>query len=278
MGGGRALFGVLLGIAIVAAAIYAGSRWLPEPEKDIEWVHSPESIIVQMKTSGGDDPITGFLSGLRPAPFTLYGDGTLIASEAADDCSLSGACQSVLESHLSEVEVRDLLVFIEDTGFFDFYYEQPQPPINGAPTTRIFAAVKDRQNAVTANALHYPNLEGAEWHQFRKLAEIRVRLSEVQEQILANTLHYRPAEGKISVLREASPVEGTVPEWSFAQVDISAATEIVMSADRLQELQISDVSTTYCWCPVQHNGRVYNVYYRPVLPYEENFPEFEPPQ
>ena len=281
--GGRAVLGVLLGVAIVIAAIVLGRRFLPNPDEKIEWVRRADAIIVQMESFGGDSMIWSLDA---PPSFTLYGDGTLIVSEATEGCGAAAddPCSArLLQSRLSDHDILELLQFIDGTGFLNFRYEQPVPPVQGAPTAYFYVSTKSAANAVRAGTLGWEPQGGAEWSEFRKLKTIDQRLQELRGQAVETSTPFAPAEGELKIVPLVANDLIGVPEWPFPQFDIAAAApstsdgHLRLSAGELALLELTDASAAYCWCSVQQSGRLFNVFYRPVLPFEENFPEFETP-
>jgi hypothetical protein len=85
--------------------------------------------------------------------------------------------------------------------------------------------------------------------------------------------------GELAVEEFAGLPEGP---WPYPEIDISGAisgaTEtIVLDEEELDALDLEAPAGESRWCPVDYEGRAFCVTYRPVLPFEENFPEFEPP-
>jgi hypothetical protein len=286
--GMRRLRDIGFGVAIVAltvgiiAGVVTAVQHIPRPATKIEWVQRADAIIVQMKSVGGPYKL-GFVD---PAPsLTLYGDGTLIFEEVPQACeTVSGFCSAytVLQSRLSDHDIQELLQFIDGTGFMNFSYEQPAPPVSDSATTYIYVSTKLAANAVRAYALGWEQ-SGQAWSEFRKLNKIRQRLH-LPNATAQRSNRYEPAEGELDIAPYVANDLIGVPEWPFPQFDIGAAApgselgRLRLSADQLAELQPADPSTTECWCQVQRSGRLFDVFYRPILPYEENFPEFDTTQ
>jgi hypothetical protein len=281
--GGRAILGVLLGVVLVAVVV-SFARCLPKPEEKIEWLRREDAIIVQMRSFGGDSMIA---SVDRAPSFTLYGNGTLIVSEEAQDCgTVSDPCSAtrLLQSRLSDHDIQGLLDFIDGTGFLDFRYEQPVPPVSGSATAYIYMSTRMAANAVRAYALGWEPQDGAEWSEFRKLNTIVQKLQDLREKAFETSTPFPPKEGELKIVPLVANDLIGVPEWRFPQFDIAAVApstsdgHLRLSPDELALLELTDASAAHCWCSVQQSGRLFNVIYRPVLPYEEHFPEFEAPQ
>jgi hypothetical protein len=272
---------VVLTVAVIAGVV-TGIRHIPRPEKKIEWVHSNASIIVQMKVNGFQGVESSGIDPYVIAPeFTLYGDGTLIASKTGSKCP----CR-LIRAKLSGDEVRDLLQYIEETGFFNFSYIEPGRP-ESAPITYIYAAVKEAQNisgrhvlvgtciADCTPPLHY-----------RKLGDIQERLEQVIEKTIAdgNAIdHY--ADTIVLTARVTNVITGrsTPPQWPIPQVDLATIANGSDFGSRRMEgdlaRQVQEVLADYRGeMDYLVNGQWYAAGYTPILPHADNFPEFEPPQ
>jgi hypothetical protein len=215
----------------------------------------------------------GFLSTPHDLPeFTLYGDGTLLLAEEPDG-------NRIVQAHLPKGAITDLLEFIEGTGFFNFSYEQPELPVTDVATTYFYVNTREAANAVSAYGLGMDAPEGDEWEPFRRLASIAARIEEVASGVATES--YTPTTGELTILPQADAVAASEP-WPFPQIEILAAgsngpATYDLDEQELAELRLDDPAATMCWCPVQYLGSVLNVSYRPVLPYEDNFPEFDAP-
>ncbi|MEX2158515.1 MAG: hypothetical protein WEB04_03855 [Dehalococcoidia bacterium] len=240
---------------------------IPRPEKQVDYLELPETVVVQMDVAGG------FLFPVHDLPeFTLYGDGTLLLAVESDE-------HRIVQAHLSRGAIQDLLEFIEKTGFFNFSYEQPELPVTDVPTTYFYVNTREAANAVSAYALGMDAPEGDEWEQFRRLATIAAELEDVASRV--ETESYTPATGQLEIRPLAEDVIAS-EAWPFPQIDIVRAAPNGPATYDLDEQELIDMglehpTATMCWCPVEYGGGVFNVRYRPVLPYEANFPEFDAP-
>jgi hypothetical protein len=268
---GRAVFGLLLGFAIVFGVAFWARTCLPDPnDKGIEWLHREDVIVVQMKQSGG---FTTVRLDLEQTPeLTLYGDGTVIV--------LDYAANKLLESHVSDGAIRSLLNYADEKGFFELDYEQPRPPRVDASTTYLYMNTKLVANAVSAYALGDNELEGKEWSQFRQLTKVRSRLVDLSNEVLRGGGTEYKASGIVLVAKPYELVGGPVPPtWPLSDIDLAAiaspSTAPTNQFSGEREAEIEAVVTL--GAVFSQNGASYNVGYRPLLPYEENFPEFEPP-
>ncbi len=280
MGGGRAVFGVLLGVAIVAAAVFAGSRWLPKPAKKIEWVHSSESVIVQMKVNGFQAVEANGIDPYVIVPeFTLYGDGTLVASKSGSKCPCP-----LIKAKLSDNQVKDLLWYIDDSGFFDFSYIEPGGP-DSFPTTYIYAAMKNAQN-ISGRHFGLATCIGdcTPPSHYRTLGQIEARLEQVIEKAVSSgtATDYWADSIVLSAKITNVTIRSTPPEWPLPQVDLATIANgsdfgsRPIKGDLAKRVQVALADyrgeTDYLI-----DGQWFAAGYAPVLPHEDNFPEFEPP-
>ena len=279
--GGRAVLGALLGVVLVAVVV-SFARCLPKPEEKIEWLRREDAVIVQMKT------VSHWGSRLLAPDFTLYGDGTLIyvRRDASDGLRL-------LEAHLPPDAIEDLVAFMVHEGFLNFAYEQPSPDgIRDAPTTFLYVNTTSGANAVRAYALgiELPVHVGAEWDQFRRLDEIRERLDEMDPVDIGGRVkgEFIPDAAflEVGMLEGSARGDEDLPVWPFPTIRLSDVTrasrggelrvegELVAGIARavLQDGQ-SDLQPSY-----REGNGAFLVGYRPLLPYEEHFPEFETPE
>jgi hypothetical protein len=237
---------------------------LPKPEEETEFPESERSVIVQMKTVAQSD--SELEQRVTLPEVTLYGDGTIIA--LADAGTLH-------QARLGDDEVRELLDYFDGKGFFDFDYEQPRvrPPPEGT-ATYIFATTTLKQNAIRACALasEPPEDAGREWSQFRRLQDIRDRIRAIE----TDAQPYEPEAWVLFVRPVSEGIIGPVPEeWPLADVDLAAVAassgQTTLSAEQALTLD------------QRLRGRLvaqrqrFTVAYRPLLPHEDNFPEFDLP-
>lgn len=270
---------------LVIFVILSAFLWscLPGPGDKVEWLQREDSIIVQVRTSGGDSMAWTTDRERMPA-FTLYGDGRLIVSESTTDCGeIDNPCSArLLESHLPEESVQNLIDFIDGSGFFNFQYQQPIPPVSGAPTTYIYVNTKLAANAVRAEAVGWEAPDDAEWSEFRKLGTIKDSIVDLQGNAFATSSQFAPEEGLLQVVPRVATDLTDVAEWPYPAIalpvnaPLDEVSELTLSAEQLASMALERPNETTCETQVQSGGRLYDVCYRPVLPYEENFPEFEP--
>ena len=268
--------------ALLAIAVVGLAGCLPKPEEPIEWLEREDAVIVQMKTVESAE--SELAQRLAVPDFTLYGDGTLIYST-------DGAGQTqLLQAKLPEDAVRDLLEFIVDKDFLVFGYQQPTPERETErPTTYLYVHTKLEANAVGAYALDsvLPEDAGKEWEQFSRLQEITERLDSIAGGTEGPS-GFVPKE-VLLVVQPTDPPEvvGSVAEWPIAGIDLAA---IAPAGSGLVERRIdgSEAGQAYDGIilgatqasvvgPFRQEDRYFFVGLRPILPFEEHFPEFEGP-
>jgi hypothetical protein len=285
--GMRRLRGLGFGVIVVAltvgviAGVVTAVQHIPRPEKKIEWVQRPDAIIVQMRVNGfqlvesnGMDPYV-----IVPE-FTLYGDGTLIASKTGSECPCS-----LIEAMLSEGEVRDLLRYIDDSGFFDFSYIEPGGP-ESDPTTYIYAARKDTQNISGRHfALHTCFGDCTPPSRYRTLGEIEARLEQVIKEAASNgtATDYWADAIVLSAKVTNVTIRSTPPPWPLSQVDLKTIAHGSEIGRRRIE---GDLARQIQQALAEYRNETdylvgeqwYAAGYTPVLPYEDHFPEFDTTQ
>jgi hypothetical protein len=277
---GRMVFGLCLGFALVAGAIYWARTCLPDPnERGIEWLRREDAVVVQMKTLGRGDPFNLDEARITAPQLTLYGDGTLLAQVPS-----AGREQIFRTTALSNDEVRNLLEFIVDTGFFDFPYSLGSASDTLSETRFVFASELDRQNAVSGQPKQ--PLATALPDNLVALGEIAEFLDKLAVDPDRQWVEYTPPAVMVLAERTAPNVQTDTPEgcdpWPLPEIEIRTfvtrdgdiGTALVDGelADAVIATRPPITGRPYC-----QGGQRYTIAYRPVLPYEENFPEFDPP-
>lgn len=254
--------------ALLIALTPAGLACLPQPSDPIEYLQLDESVIVQTVTTLPSDVDERVAKECRVPEFTLYGDGTLLFQERD-----GGSTAELREATLDEEEIIDLLKSIDGEEFFVFPYNLEG---GGAPssTTFLYVHTKQAANAVSVSGLEREHDDESD--EVRAMRNIAQRLGET----VSGVEESRPFEAA-SALLTVRPVETEVddaPEWE-GPVELSSLTDGGLSrievrgqaGQQLLQEAAGDVRL------VQEDGGVYAVCARPVLPYEENFPEFDAP-
>jgi hypothetical protein len=274
---GWTALGLLLGIAVVIWFI-SFRTCLPEPGNDIEWLRREDAVIIQMRhemTEPRGLPRPEIDKRTELPYLTLYGDGTLVS----EDPGTGG----LMQANLSDGTIRDLLEYIKDQGFMDFGYEQPLSEVYDQETTFLYANTIGAANSVSAYALGLAaDEEGAEWNEVRRLKKIVERISRVKDDALSGeeATPYVPDEARLIAVSMAAADLPGVPPWPFPGIDVPVGEEgeVVersLSSNEVDALMLEDESQVTCWRGVQYQMLLRDVCYRPVLPYEEHFPEFD---
>jgi hypothetical protein len=278
---GQSIVGLLLGFMIVFGVTFWARTCLPNPGgSGVEWLHREDAIIVQMKVVGGFD-VTGSGSGgfvtADTPDITLYGDGILLVKDEEEPTRF-------IQTTVSSGTMRNLLAFVEDQGFFGFDYEQPEAFVSDQSTTYIYANTKLAANAVKAYALSDHTDDGTEWDQVRRLSKIARRIKGMAGAARgtagARDYSYDAVVlGVQKISRNTSLPDLSLKEWPFPDIDLTAMVgDGIFGERQLSGDQADRIVETLAASQLFSQGRSwFVVHYRPVLPYEENFPEFEPP-
>lgn len=262
----------LLGLAVLAAVL---SACLPQPDEPIEYLQLPNSIIIQMRRVDLEQSEVERL--LAVPEFTLYGDGTLILREQRE-----GEEYALVQADLSVEAVRDLLALIVDEGFLEFFYDQPVASgAADAPMTFIYVNTKYGANSVRILGFGADQPEDVIGN-IQRIERIVLRLEELTAAVLgsADAAVYVP-EGVLLLAEPLDPADvvGTPDEWPLA-ADLSELVGSGRPEARVQGELVTEItallkpgaqfSRTF-----QQDGRIFSVGFRPLLPFEENFPLFD---
>jgi hypothetical protein len=288
----RRLRGLGFGVIVVAltvgviAGVVTAIQHIPRPATKIEWVQRADAVVVQMKPVGFHLVSSDGLDNDRTAPyFTLYGDDTVIFNDSSDRCP----CQ-LKKVQLSKDDVQALLSFIDDTGFFEFSYLEPGGPQGGA-TTYIYAALRDEAN-ISGIGLVTGRILGKfdPPDHYRKIQAISARLRDIMEKTVstgAATDYYADAIVLTAKFRASGPppagMRSMPPAWPLPQFTLASIAGASGSGTRHTEGDLArNVQQALAAHPFEtdylEGGQWVSVAYRPVLPYEEAFPEFDTQQ
>ena len=273
--GGRAVLAAILGAAVVAIVI-SMAACLPKPDDPIEWLQREDAVIVQRKGIAAVDSEFGVRS--VAGDFTLYGDGTVIVRRFTTE----GA--TLHTGQLEDGAIEDLLDFVEDRGFFDSAYEQgPDAPSTEA-TTYLYVQTKRAANSI---AVVDVESEGRAPGPFRRAQEISRRLDEITRRLEEEgDRPFEPDSAVLIVQRNEGVDDGTFQAWPHTVdvvelLDRGPGLSLVsgtLERDTARQLLQPPNSYGHCWFRQRQEDRLFDACVRPILPYEEHFPEFEPPQ
>ena len=265
----RALF-VLLGIfvAVLSSACFRGG------DDPVEYLHRPDAIIVQMLRLSGD-PQPEVADRVVPPDFTLYGDGTLIFLRPS-----TGDAPSLLQAELPESAVDELLAFIVDEGFLEFRYRHSvEGAASDAPTRFLYVNTKAAVNAISAVDLAGGAANGAK--ELRSIAEIAQRLSAVSPTDVGGRVVGRYAYDEVALfVQPLQSASGEPPAWPVEGIDLASLAAPGSGVNK-QALRVAEAGALLAelseasWGRYQQDGRIFAVGYRPLLPFEEHFPEFD---
>jgi hypothetical protein len=234
------------------------------PDDPIEYVHEGAIVLLQLQE------VPDGVDTRRSVPrLTLYGDGTFIFVDA------DGA---LMQATLPDGDVEGLLESIVDAGFLDFDYDQPLPDsADPEPVTYLYVQTRDGANAVKARGLgSAEDVAGDEFAEYRKMRDVRDDL-----------LAFVPPEAEPfaadTALIWASPAEvsSSAPLWPHEGIDLGLVDALAQeaadgSAVLLRGEEGSDIAgSSVLNALYRQDGQTYRVSFRPLLPNENAFPEFD---
>ena len=240
-------------LPFLAALLGVLAACLPQPDEPVEYLQQPDSITIQIRVV--DLSASDLEQRLAVPEFTLYGDGTLIYTTER-------APSRLLQTKLPDDAVRELLEFIVDAGFLNFSYRQPEPDWRDRqPTTFIYAHTLALANAVSAYAVdtNLPANAGDEWDQFRALREIAERLRAINPVALGGT------EPELFVPDAVIRFQRLGFEGEFSETLIEGEEAMALA----NQLTLGGLVV------YQNSMESGEIGHLPILPFEENFPEFD---
>ena len=232
----------------------------PTPSDSVEYLHREDAIIIQMLAVG--EEASEIDRALAVPEFTLYGDGTLIyQKETADGTRL-------LQTLLPGNAVQTLLEAIVDVGFLDFTYDQPAPEGASSETTFFYAHTLDRANAVRLRGVSSALPEDAddEFDQYGKVQTFVEILRELDPAARGGTepTAYIAADYVVTSLT----VDGVSTQQEMTRAEV---IELIAGLGRTSGSALEDLAL-----PIQIDpGFGPAIRLAPLLPYYENFPEFD---
>lgn len=271
-------------LPFLAALLAVLAACLPQPDEPVEWVQRPESIVIQVLNVDGS-PQSELQDRLVVPDFTLYGDGALIFTRP----DAEGRAR-LLEAELPREAIRDLLEFIVSEGFLEFFYDQPSSAAGtNLSATFIYVNTIGGANSVRAAGLGAPSLEesGKEFDDLRRLEEIVRRLNNLDPEAVGGEIEGEFSPEALLLLVQptgASNVVGSPAVWPFTTIDLgeiappdSAGGERVVEGEAVTDLLSLLPPGPPLALAFQQGERTFEVSYRLLLPFEENFPEFDQP-
>ena len=255
-------------VGILAAVL--GGACLGGGDEAVEYLHRPDTIVVQMLSLSGD-PQPEVADRVVLPGFTLYGDGTLVFVRPADDGS-----PSLLQAELSKEAIDELLRFIVDEGFLDFRFRHSREgAATGAPTTFLYVNTIAGVNATSAEDLDAVAPNDAK--EFRSIAEIAERLAGLKPAEVAAPYEHDEVALFVQPLRL---FEGEAPIWPVDTIDLAGLAPdesgvFMQILEREDAVEVSEELGEASWGRYRQGDDVFAVGYRPRLPFEEHFPEFD---
>jgi hypothetical protein len=249
-------------VAVLAGLAFPAC--LPGPDDPIEYLHESTIVLLQMQEAPDG------VDARRSVPLlTLYGDGTFIFVDADGE---------LMQATLMDDDVEELLESVVDAGFLDFDYDQPLPDsADSEPVTYLYIQTRDGANAVKARGLGTAgDVTGDEFAEYRSMQELRDELLAF-EPLAAEPF---PAD---TALIWATPAElsGSAPLWPHEGADLGLVDAlsqdaadggaVVLRGEEGRDIAGSSVLNAL----YRQDGQTYRVSYRPLLPHENAFPEFD---
>lgn len=286
IGAGRSTLAVGIFATLVAVAAVVALVWALPAARDNGpgYPSSPEAVIIQVKTTSYATWDPWLAERLNAPQFTLYGDGTLIFKERGE----LGFDPQPMRTKVPDDTIRDLLQFMVDEGFMSFAGEQPRPEGQLRPTTYLYAQTSEAANTVSAYALdsELPPDAGEEWAQFWRLQLIVERLHETAETAaLDDDLAGEYVADAVLLIVEPrdTPVKGSSTNvWGPSGIDLAQIAP--PGSGRVEQRIESDLGWagwrfrgTMSQMSIEQGDRYFDLYARPLLPFEENFPDFDEP-
>jgi len=157
-------------LVLVLTACGGGQESTPEPVS-LEYDDRAGVLIVQADTYGGLMPPPSSSSTHVPE-VSIYGDGLVVLAED-EEGPVAGTDRWVTTGHIDHEELRELLAFIAESGFFgldDLYAPRPAPPDSPARhvTINLLAATK----TVSVFPHYYDEAPASFRETYEKLLEI----------------------------------------------------------------------------------------------------------
>ena len=261
--------------AVFAAVVFFAACGADGGEP-VDYVHLPEAIVIQLLEVDGRQPSFAEFGATVPQ-LTVYGDGTVIYQRDGEPLPTRAS--------LPEEALLDLVRSIADEGFLTFVYEQPVPDGLGddGATTYLYVNTKSGVNSVRAYGLA-AGAPGDGAAQYEALRNIRERLLALDIAALGGEVA-GPYESSGAALfvdplpansdRQGAPWPEDAIDLASIAADGMREGKRVLSADELRPLVNAAVIAT----PTVYteDGVTYEVAWRPTLPHEDNFPEFDFP-
>lgn len=263
---------------VVAALIGAlAAACLPGGDDPVDYLERPDAIIIQMLNVSGETKLV-IADRLALPEFTLYGDGTLIFTQTG-----GAGAPRLLEAELPKDAIEDLLAFIVGEGFLDFAYEhEGESGADDATTTFLYVNTKGAVNSTSADDLG-AGASADLREEFRSIAEIAQRLIGLDPEAAGGRVAGPYEYGEIALFVQPLALTDVDPEdWPIAGVDLArlappdspVVKEVLALAEAAELVELLPAGDRRLY---RQGDRLFAVGYRPLLPFEENFPEFDFP-
>lgn len=222
----------------------------------LAYEHNPRALLIEADVSGGFAPVP---RDTHVPKFRLYGDGFVVF--AGERAPLStGLDAAVRVGHLSELEIQNLLAYLNQTGFFtlnSFY--QPRP----VPTDQPTAFISVYLNKVKTVRVYAPGFLGTP----QTFSDAFDRITQT---VPADAQPFAPVDGYLQAT-PAGSVSGlgpnaTVSDWSISGVRLAdAADGITVSGSAFSQI-LALTAKNFPSGLYREGDRVYRVRFVPNLP------------
>lgn len=218
---------------------------------------SPLGIIIQADVRTG--PVTVSRSGHVPL-FRLYGDGLVVyAGEPAPGST--GFDSTVMTGYLSEFQIQSLLVFLNDSGFYQLgsFYEPKPVPANLAKA--VISAYVGKVKTVRVNGPGFPGTPNS-------FLDILSRITQTRP---IEPKQFLPSDGYLIAVSAGSAsdlrLSAGAPEWqSGIGVRLADATDGTTVSGTVYANVLSFLAKNAAATVMREGNRLYSVRFAPNLP------------
>jgi hypothetical protein len=160
-------------VVLIAVACGGGAVGEPTPSSvtptSLEYDHSAGVLIIEADTYGGLMPPP---TAKHVAELSIYGDGLVVVGREEEGLSV-GTDRVVITGHLSEEELKRLLISIAEGGFFqleDRYLPSPAAP--DMPWRHVTVNLLDTSKTVSIYPFDFADAPEAFWDVYNQVLEI----------------------------------------------------------------------------------------------------------
>jgi len=195
------------------------------------WDESPEAIVIQYDEFGG---LMAVRKGAHIPLWTLYGDGFVVF--AKEGSPTMGFDRQVWVGRIDETAIRELLSFIEKSGFFSLQAEYKAPaflPQNTEDGSALVLAPNSQAGGDQPTGVIVANFSGrnqrilvypANWDEAPEAYKaVRKQLLAIQP---SDAKLFTPTAFHIEAIEVTARITPTPPTWPFEDVELSQRIDI----------------------------------------------------